>query len=100
VPHRGDSHGGRNEHHGVQIMVRGGTHSIGWPKVERIKVFLDTFVTISPQIVTLPEIEGDGFLDYCVGQIKRTGSVLRLGPEGNSTRRKYSLNALVYVVTY
>lgn len=88
---RKDSFGTRNEHHGVQIKVRGGTHAVGWPKARAIAVALDTL--IDPVTVTV-----DG-TDYCVGMIRRTGDVLRLGPEPGSTRRGFTVNAVAYIVT-
>lgn len=91
---KGDSHGGRNEHHGLQILVRGGTHDIGWPKADAVKHAMDQFKTIAPRIVTV----GDN--EYCVGQIRRTGGIMRLGPEGNTTRRRYTINVLAYIILY
>lgn len=86
-----DAFGDRNEHHGVQVKVRGGTHGAGWPKARAIAIAFDGIV--EPAIVTV------GGTDYCVGMVRRTGDVLRLGPEPNSTRRGYTVNAVVYVRT-
>lgn len=92
TPFRGDSHGGRNEHHGIQIMVRSGTHFGAWTKADAVKVWVDEYKVDGPRIVTIDDT------DYCVGLVYRSGSVLRLGPEPNSTRRRFSINALVHVV--
>jgi len=81
--------GQRNRHHGFQIMVRGGTHRIGWPKANAIAEAIDGIVDVT--IVTV------GGTAYCIGMIRTTGDVLRLGPEANSTRRRFSVNGLIYV---
>jgi hypothetical protein len=84
-----DAFGDRNRHHGFQVMVRAGNHEVGYAKANAIAAALDGVV--EARVVT---VDGD---DYCVGMARTAGDVLRLGPEPNSTRRKYSVNGLVYV---
>jgi hypothetical protein len=84
-----DSFGDRNRHHGFQVVVRGGTHDVGYAKANAIAAALDN--VIEARVVTV-----DGS-DYCVGMARTAGDVLRLGPEPNSTRRRFSVNGLIYV---
>jgi hypothetical protein len=90
VPHRNDGFGNRTVYHGIQIRVRAGTHDPGWNRANLIATTLDD--TRNPVGV---EVEG---VNYCCAFVKLTGDVLRMGPEQNSTRRSFSINALVHVL--
>lgn len=89
IEFRGNAHGGRNEHHGVQVLVRGGTARVGWAKARAVAQAANQkgrrYVTVNN-------------VTYCFRFVKKASGPLRLGPEQNSTRRLYSINILVYCV--
>lgn len=91
--YRGNSHGGQNVHHGVQIMVRGGTPRVAYRKANAIA---NAARQKGRRYVTVTET---GFTTtYCFRFVRVAGDVMRVGPEGNTTRKLYSVNVLVYVV--
>lgn len=87
----GDSYGARNEFHGIQVLVRGGTHAVAWPKANAVAAALDALRAGNVAVATLAGSS------YCVGQVRRTSGPLRLGPEQGSTRRRFSINYLAWV---
>lgn len=91
ITFRKDAYGNRNEHHGFQVKVRGGTHEIAWEKANAIANALDQVT--DNELVTISAVE------YCVASIKRPSPVIRMGPEPGSTRRLFSINALAYIKT-
>jgi hypothetical protein len=93
VEGRRDSFGNREIRRGVQIMVRGGTHSQGFPRAEAVADALDSLV--HPRSVTVTYVAPAQ--QYCVSGVKVVGRVLRLGKVGNESREKYSINVLIKV---
>lgn len=81
-----DAFGDRTEHHGIQVRVRSGTFPSGWAKAEALAVALDGVHW------DLVAVEG---VTYLVHTVDRTGPVLRLGKERTSSRRLFTVNALI-----
>lgn len=80
--------GERQQHHGIQVRVRAGTHALGWPKAQAVAEALDTAVYDAPVTV--------GGRNYLVHAITRTTDVLALGKGEAGTRRSvFTVNALV-----
>lgn len=78
-------HGTRDEHHGVQVLVRSTTHAVGYTKARAIAVALDT--EARKESVTV------GNSRYCVPEVTRTSDVLRLGKGPPTDRRsRFSIN--------
>lgn len=86
---RNDPFGQRNEHNGIQIKIRAGTHSVGYEKADAIATALDNWTNVVTVLIDTSI--------YCLAMVRRTSPVIRMGPEGNTTRRGYTVNALVYV---
>ena len=85
-----DAYGNATEHFGIQVMVRAGTRRPAWVKANVICEAFDNL--LSSATVTI------GASSYCLGMIRRTSSSpIRMPPEQGSSRRMFSINALVYV---
>jgi hypothetical protein len=81
--------GNRNRRYGFQVVIRGGTHAVGYPKANAVHRGLDAIVDIS--VVTIDAVQ------YCVST-RCTNDPMRMGSDGSTTRQKYSVNGLAYVV--
>lgn len=81
-----DAFGERVEHHGIQVRVRSGDFARGSAKANAIAIALDG--------VHWREVPHLGEV-YLVHTITRTGPPLRLGKERTSSRRLWTINALV-----
>ena len=80
--------GEQQEHEGIQIIVRGDTYSTGYTKANALKTKIDTGILRSS--VTI------GGATYMIQSISRVGGIIELD-EPNSTRKLFSLNALMSV---
>ena len=76
-----------NEDHGIQLMVRATDEEIGYDKSKAICNSMDLDVRRTPVVL-------DG-AHYVVHSVNRTSDVIRLGPEEETSRRRFSLNFLV-----
>ena len=76
-------------HPGIQIMVRGLTHSLAYAEMEKIWLNTD-----AARKVTVALSSGE---TYCLLNVSRTGDVLNAGVEEMGDRRRHilSLNAVV-----
>jgi hypothetical protein len=80
--------GERQEHHGIQVRIRGATHDIGYRKARAIATALDR--SVYQEGVDIDEFS---YLVHCVS---RTGDVLDLGSETPESKRQvFTINALV-----
>lgn len=73
------------EKHGIQILVRAESESIGSAKSSAIARALDEVYRLTVTI---------GLDVYVVHDINRTSDVIRLGPETETDRRRFSINCL------
>jgi hypothetical protein len=80
------AHGDRVERHGVQARVRSGDFAAGSAKANAIAIAMDG--------VHWREVPHLGEV-YLVHTITRTGPPLRLGKERDSSRRLWTVNALI-----
>lgn len=74
------------ESHGVQVRVRCATEETGYAKARAIAVALDA---VANALITIAGTQ------YMVQLIDRSGDVLSLGKDPSSSRRLFTLNALV-----
>lgn len=89
----------RNEHHGVQLLVRSADHATGWAKARAVAVAADK--NVLHDLVTI------GSDRYCVKTVVRRGGVLALGSEtplqgfgkmSVSKRLLFSVNFTTHIV--
>ena len=87
--------GERQEHHGIQIMVRSAKDGTGWAKARAIAVALDAVKLTDGYRVTI------GGSTYVIDCFDRTTDVISLGKEPNSNRRLFSINlvAMLWLAT-
>jgi len=85
---RTQTDGEQQEHHGVQVRVRGATHGVGYVKARALALALDQ--EVYQESVT---IAGTAYLVHAVS---RTSGVLALGTDTpTSKRRLFTVNVLV-----
>lgn len=82
--------GERQVHFGVQIRIRSTTFSVGHLKARAIALDLDE---VYQQNVMVAD------QSYTVHSVNRTTDVTSIGPELDSHRRLFTINALVSIVT-
>jgi hypothetical protein len=82
--------GERQEHHGVQVRVRGATFPVGYAKARAIATAMDT--AIYDLSVTLDSST------YRVHSVSRQGDVISLGKESPQSKRSvFTVNAIFTV---
>lgn len=83
--------GERQELHGVSVRVRSASYAAGYTKARQIAVALDE--DIDQEVVAA----GSPSRNYRVHAVHRTGDVNDLGPEEQTRRSVFTLNALMSV---
>lgn len=78
------------ESYGVQLLIRAVDHSTGWAKANDIRTWMAESV-----VQEAVEVDGDY---YTVAAISKFGSVLTLGNESPTSKRKvFTLNAMMSI---
>lgn len=79
--------GERVEHHGISVRIRAATYAIGWKKARAIAVALDESIHVHSLVLEDAA--------YCVHATNRTSAVVSLGEEEATSRRLFTVNAVV-----
>lgn len=91
----GSTHDGeKQEHYGVQVLIRARTHPAGYAKAAEVATVLDR--ETHNRLVSVPETDDLPAATYLIHAVNRTGPVLPLGldaPQGK--RRLFSINVTV-----
>lgn len=84
------------EHYGIQVRIRDASPRGGWVKANALVVALDQ--TIALDDVTIEDEDGTGLSTYKVYTVSRTGGILSLGKQIDSSKRNlFTINAVAAI---